>query len=264
MADTSDAARPRVDPIPVLDAFFSTFLECDIARVTPGRVWVVPSDRREMKELHYSSTFALWLLTSGSRCVASVQRNLEPAIARVVSRLAPGQVREVSGQRRLLGAVAAGLRLTRGLSVSSGPILFCTDRSFRRQDAHPCRRISRSDVPVLVAAGLYDPSLDSSIAEGTCFAACEDGRPVSLAGTREVPHLADKVADMFVPGTIAARRREGFGRCAVSAATEAVLGSGRIPVYVTSDHNPASLLTARAVGYSQYGWQLRIELVSPE
>ncbi|MEO0085195.1 MAG: hypothetical protein ABIK37_01050 [candidate division WOR-3 bacterium] len=252
------------EAIPVLDSFFSSYLECDLSKVSPGRVWVVPSDRREMKELHYSSTFVLWLLTSGNRCVASVQRNLEPVVARVVSRLQPGQVRDVSGQQRLLGAVAAAMKQPRSLSVSSGPVFFCTSRSFRRQEIHPCRSVSRADIPALVAAGLYDPSLDSSIAEGTCFAALDKDSPVALAGTREVPHLADRVADMFVPGTIAARRREGFGRSAVSAATEAVIESGRIPLYTTSDHNPASILTARAVGYSQYGWQFRIELVSAE
>uniref|UniRef100_A0A7C4GCX6 Uncharacterized protein n=1 Tax=candidate division WOR-3 bacterium TaxID=2052148 RepID=A0A7C4GCX6_UNCW3 len=253
-----------VDPITVLDAFFSGYLECDLSRVTPGRVWVIPSDRREMTELHYSSPFALWLLTSGNRCVASVQRNLEPVITRVVNHLRPGEVRDITGQRRLLEAVAAGLRLPRGLSASSGPVFFCTRRSFRRRDIHPCRRVQPADITALSAAGLYDSSLDSSIAAGTCFVALDGASPVSLAGTREVPHLADKVADMFVPGTIAARRREGFGQTAVSAATAAVLDSGRIPLYTTSDHNPASILTAQAVGYSQYGWQFRVELVSPD
>lgn len=250
-----------LEAIQTLDAFFSICLDCDLSKVSPGRVWVIPSDRREMKELHYSSPFVLWLLTSGNRCVASVQRNLEQVVVRTVSRLRPGQVRDVSGQQRLLAAVAAALKLPRSPSVSSGPVFFCTSRSFRRQEVHPCRSVSRADIPALVAAGLYDPSLDSSIAEGTCFAAFDGDRPVSLAGTREVAHLADKVADMFVPGTVAARRREGFGKSAVSAATEAVIASGRIPLYTTSDHNPASIHTARAVGYSQFGWQFRIELV---
>jgi len=249
-----------LEPIPTLDDFFSRYLECDIAKVSAGRVWVIPSDRRETREMHYSNVFALWLLTSGNRCVASVQRGLEPVVARTVGRLRPGQVREPSGQRRLVRAVAAGLRLGPGLSAVSGPVLFCTGRSFRAQRLHPCRRVRRPDLPALAKAGLYGPWLDASVADGTCFAAYDRDEPVSLAGTWEVPHLGDRVADMCVPGTIAARRREGFGKSAVACATGAVLDSGRIPVYVTSDRNRASILTARAVGYTQYGWQFRIEL----
>jgi hypothetical protein len=248
------------DLVPVLDRFFSQYLGCDISKVMPGRVWVVPSDRRETCELHYANVFPLWLLTSGNRCVASVQRSLEKAVQRVVSRLDPGEVREQSGQQALHAAVSATLHRRGGIVRVSGPLFCCSRRSYRPVLLRPCRQVEARDIPGLTAAGLYSSWLDRSVADGTCYAAYHDEDPVSLAGTWEVPHMAREVADIWVPGTLPAFRREGYGKSAVACATQAVMQSGRIPVYLTSDLNLASTRTARAVGYAQYGWQLRFEL----
>lgn len=83
-------------------------------------------------------------------------------------------------------------------------------------------------------------------------------KPVSVSGTHAVPHLADEIADMNVPGTLEANRGQGFGKTAVSATTEAILAQGKVPIYMTSDGNIASIRTARSVGYVDYGWQLRL------
>ncbi len=251
--------------VAVLDEFFSGYLECDFANVTPGRVWVVPSDRRDTVELHYDNIFALWLIASGNRCVVSVQRVLEAPVRRVVEKMALGDFRTPVGQKLLLETVAGVLgRYQRGpgwVNGFIGPILFATPATFHYQPVHPCQKVTRADIPALMAAGLYGSYLDSSIAEGTCFAAFVDGKPVAVAGTWAVPHMADKVADICVPGTVAEHRKEGFGKSVLACTTGAVLKSGRVPIYITSERNVASIATARAVGYQPYGWQFRVEVV---
>jgi len=249
-----------MDPqIAVLDRFYSAYLDCDISRVTPGGVWVVPSDRRDRAELHYENVFALWLLASGNRCVVSVQRPLEAAVKRAVSRLDLAGFRAEPGQKLLRDAVASGLR--RDARIVSGPVLNCTVRTFRPEIEHRCRRVTSSDLAALRRVGLYGGWLARSVEEGTCHAAYVDGEPVALAGTYEVPHMANEVCDLCVPGTVPEHRREGYGRAVVACTTRAVLESGRVPVYVTSDQNMASINTARSVGYTQYGWSLRVEIV---
>jgi hypothetical protein len=245
-----------------LDRFFSTYLECDLTNVAPGYAWVIPANRRELPELHYENPFALWLIATGNRCVISVRPALETAVRRQTSRLWLGAFRDPAGQKALIDTVARALGPKTRLAAVSGPILFASTATFHLLDLHPCRQITPADRPLLTAAGLYGPYLDKSIQEGTCFAAFENENPVSVAGTWEVPHLADRIAEMCVPGTIPAKRREGYGKTALSYATRAVLNTGRIPLYITSDRNPASIACARAVGYQPYGWQFRIEVIT--
>jgi len=249
------------DTIAVLDEFFTKYLECDLGNVAPGGVWVIPSDRRDAREERSDNIIALWLIASGNRCVVSVQRSLEEAVKRVVNRLALGDFRTPYGQKALIEAVAAKIKRPQAVTGNSGPIFFATSATFRRIPVDSCRLIKEADIPALQAVGLYGTYLDKSIAEGTCFAAFDGAEPVAVAGTWEVPHMADRVADICVPGTVPARRREGFGKQVVACTTEAVLKSGRVPIYVTSDLNFASIATAKAVGYQPYGWQFRIEVV---
>lgn len=247
-----------------LDRFFSIYLECDLTNVTPGRVWIIPSNRRELPELHYANPFALWLLASGNRCIISVQPALEAPLKRLIARLPPAIFHHPEGRRMIIDTVARTLNAAGRVSAFSGPVLFATRTSFRHVELHPCRQITPEDIPALRSAGLYDTCLEKSIAEGTCYAAFDGSDPVSLAGTREVPHLADRIAEMYVPGTIPAKRREGYGKSCLACATRAVIQSGRIPLYLTSDLNPASVATARAVGYQPYGRQFRVEIATTE
>lgn len=249
------------ETIAVLDEFFSKYLECDLSNVAPGRVWVIPSDRRDTPEPFHENIIALWLIASGNRCVVSIQRTLEEPVKRVVNRLALGDFRTPYGQKALLEVLGAKLKHFYEVTGNSGPIFFVTPTTFRHTATDSCRLVTSEDIPALQAVGLYGRYLDKSIAEGTCFAAFDLGAPVAVAGTWEVPHMADKVAELCVPGTVPARRREGFGKQVVAGTTGAVLKSGRVPVYVTSNLNFASIATARTVGYQPYGWQFRIEVV---
>jgi hypothetical protein len=245
-----------------LDRFFSHYLECELDKVTPGYVWVIPANRRELPELHYENPFALWLIATGNRCVVSVQPPLENPLKKQIAHMGLGVFRTPAGQKTLLDTVARTLGSRLNLSPVSGPILFATPATFRLLNLHPCRQVTPEDKPLLAATGLYGPYLDKSINDGTCFAAFDHDQPVSIAGTWEVPHLNEQVAEMCVPGTIPSKRREGYGKTALSYATRAVLNTGKIPIYLTSDRNPASIATARAVGYQPYGWQFRVEITT--
>ncbi len=248
----------------ILDRFFSVYLECDLSNVTPGRAWIIPSNRREIPELHYENPFPLWLIATGSRCVISVQPALEAPLKKLIARMPLAIFHLPQGRRMMLETVARALNASGRVSAVSGPILFATRGTFRSVELHPCRPITTADIPALQKAGLYDTCLNKSIAEGTCYAAFDGASPVSLAGTWEVPHLQDQIAEMCVPGTIPSKRREGYGKSCLSFATRAVINSGRIPLYLTSDLNPASIATARAVGYQPYGRQFRIEIATTE
>jgi predicted GNAT family acetyltransferase len=63
--------------------------------------------------------------------------------------------------------------------------------------------------------------------------------------------LSDGVWEIVVE-TAAPYRGRGYAKTVVSAATEAVLGAGRIPVYSCDEHNVASRRVAEALGYRVY------------
>jgi hypothetical protein len=50
-----------------------------------------------------------------------------------------------------------------------------------------------------------------------------------------------------------AHRRQGWGRSVVAALSHHVLGSGRIPLYVVSEENDASIQLAESVGFADTG-----------
>ncbi len=245
----------------ILDEFFSRYLDCDLTKVSPGRVVVVPSDRRDQPEINYQNTFAIYLIATGNRCVISVQHKLETPVRNQVNRMSLGEFHTPRGQQQLINVVAHILGNRNLLAGVAGPILFITSHCIRLHKLHHCRQITLTDIPSLSTAGLYGTYLDHSIKEGTCYAAFDKNQPVSVAGTWQVPHLADKVAEMCVPGTIPSKRREGYGKTALSYATHAVLKQNKIPIYITSERNIASIATARSVGFQPYGWQFRVEIL---
>lgn len=235
-----------------IDSFFSEYLGCDIGAMEQGEMRIAASDRRCQREMGYASVFAVWILIAGNRCAMSVQHPL----LELVPQLDLEKYRSLGFHESL--ARKASDVLGRELAISRSPIFCCTPETFRAQRLHPCRRIVANDLPSLRGiVGDYH-GLDGSIREGTCFAAMHNEKPVSVSGTHAVPHLTHAIADMNVPGTLEAYRGQGFGKTAVSSTTEAALAQGKIPVYVTSDSNMASIKTARSVGYLDYGWQLKL------
>jgi hypothetical protein len=260
MSIDSPDARGPASPTGILDDFFSAYLDCDLAAIPPGHALIVPSPRRERAELLYENAFAVWMFVTGSRCAISVQGNLLKTVSGIAHALGVERLRDPATLQRLVTAAAHALGIRQGISSSSGPVLYCTDETLRRDNRHPCFPVTLQNIEVVLDMHLYDSSLDASVREGTCFVAYVEERPVALAGTYPVPHMADKVADIAVPGVLGPWRGRGLGRTVVSHTTEAVLKRGQVPFYLTSDTNTASIATARSVGYRDYGWQFRIKL----
>jgi len=247
-------------PPRTIDSFFAEYLGCDLAALGPGEVVVTGSSRRYGLEPHHGHIFALWLVASGNRCAISVQKELVWPVQQVTRGTDVEGLTGLAGRALLAQTVARLLHAEERVTTGSGPIFYCTSGSLRVWDVHPCRPLAPSDLPEATACGLYGPYLGPSVADGTCYVALDGPRPVSLSGTWPATHMAAEIADICVPGTLETHRRQGYAKTAVSHTTRAILGRNRIPVYVTSDRNKASIATAKSVGYAQYGWEFRVQL----
>jgi hypothetical protein len=244
----------------LLDAYFSVCLGCDIGAVGPGETHVAVSSRRETRELHYADVFPIWCFVTQNRCVVSVHRRLLGTISKLVSGWVGPQFRGETAAERLTAAVTKELEPDLDVSYAAGPVLFCPLETCQSARLRLCRAVTNADGPALDSAGLLDSSLTESVADGTCFAGFHGDQPVALCGVCPVPHMADRVGDITLNGTLEPFRHQGFGRAVLSAVTETLHTRGRLPFYITSDHNVASRRTAASVGYVEYGWQVRVKL----
>jgi len=244
----------------VLDAYFSVCLGCDISAVGPDETRVSASSRREKRELHYADVFPVWCFFAQNKCIVSVQEQLLGPVSRSVSEWSVPQFRSKTAAERLTATVAEELGLGPDASYAAGPVLFCPPETYQGGRRRPCRAVAVADRPALDSAGLLDSSLIESVADGTCFAGFDGDQPVALCGVCPVPHMADRVADVSLNGTLEPFRHRGFGRTVLSAVTETLHARARLPFYITSDSNVASRKTAASVGYVEYGWQIRVKV----
>ncbi len=240
--------------------FFSAYLECDLAGVAPRELRVAASDRRERPEPNYADVFALWLIVFENRAALSVQAQLYKPVRRILDRYGFARIREPRCLDELARLVDARRSLLGELSTASGPIHCCAAETFRPRVTRPCRAVTWADLPALRESGLYEDWLEPSVRAGTCQVAFDSSRPVALCGTYEVPHLGDRVADIGLAGTVDSHRRLGYGSSVLSATTAAILAAGKTPIHQTSDRNLASIATARAIGYREFGWDYRVRI----
>jgi hypothetical protein len=247
-------------PPRAIDSFFAEYLGCNFAALGPGEIAVAGSSRRYAPEPHYENVFVLWLVASGNRCAISVQKELVWPVQQVTSGFDVEGLTGVAGRALLAQTVARLLNAEERVSTGSGPILYCTSGSVRVWNVHPCRPLAPADLPEATACGLYGTYLEPSVADHTCYVALDGPRPVSLSGTLPAAHMAAEIADVLVQGTLETHRRQGYAKTAVSHTTKAILDTNRIPVYITSDRNKASVATAKSVGYEPYGWAFRVQV----
>ena len=89
---------------------------------------------------------------------------------------------------------------------------------------------------------------------GGIYALCDArAQIVSRAGVREESPF---VSEIGVRTEVEAMRGRGFAKTVVTAATEAILAAGRVPLYVHSATNVASQKVALALGYQHYADEL--------
>lgn len=236
--------------INAVDDFFSESLGTDLALLPPGQTSIVESPAGENS--------ALRLLVSQSRCVIATHGRLLKTVSGLARALGIEQLRHPETIGRLAAAVSRTLGARKSLSASSGPVFYCARSGLRPAEPRPVRPVQPHELPALRASGLYDDALAEGVERGTCFAAWEKERVVAVCGTLPVPHHADRVADIWFPGTLERFRGQGFGRAVLYHTTRAVFERNLVPIYQTSDRNLASQHAARAAGYREYGWQLRL------
>lgn len=243
----------------VLDEYFSEYLGCDIGLIPPGRTVVTASERREYAEPLYSDPFPVWMIVTQSRCAVSVRGSLLKTASSLAKAIGLDNLRRPEFARQFVLGLARTLGVRQRVGSSSGPILYCTSDTLRLHQLHHCRRLVADDLAAVTQSGMLPgPWLAHSIREGTAFGVFRELRLISLSGTLPAPHLSNKVAEVSVPGTLEEFRNQGCGRTVISHTTRAVLETGRIPVYATSDANLASQRTAVASGYIEYGWQFQV------
>jgi RimJ/RimL family protein N-acetyltransferase len=89
---------------------------------------------------------------------------------------------------------------------------------------------------------------------GGIYALCDaQSRILSRAGVREESRY---VSEIGVRTEVEALRGRGLAKTVVTAATEAILAAGRVPLYVHSATNVASQKVALALGYQHYADEL--------
>jgi GNAT superfamily N-acetyltransferase len=150
-----------------------------------------------------------------------------------------------SARRRLHEAVG---RVAPVFFSYAGLQLYADRDSFRPFSAGPIHRLSPDDLPLLRAARHPLAERAGEVERGDAFAILHAGAVRSYAFLRR---LSDEVWEVVVE-TAAPYRGRGYGKTVVSAATEAALAAGRIPVYSCDEHHRASRRLAEALGYRVY------------
>jgi len=126
--------------------------------------------------------------------------------------------------------------------------LYADPHSFRPYRSHPVRRLTPEDLPALRASQHRLAHEEKQIEAGDAFAILDGGQVLSYS---LILRLSADVWEITV-ATDAPYRGRGYAKAVVSAATEATLNVGRIPVYSCDEHNIASRRVAEALGYRKY------------
>jgi RimJ/RimL family protein N-acetyltransferase len=137
-------------------------------------------------------------------------------------------------------------------SISPGGLLiiarFVSPETFRPFQGPENGRVQRLDEHSLANLALL------SRYSGGIYALCDaQAQIISRAGVREESRC---VCEIGVRTEVEAQRGRGLAKTVVTAATEAILAAGRVPLYVHSATNAASQKVALALGYQQYADEL--------
>jgi GNAT superfamily N-acetyltransferase len=228
-------------PAPPLRLVCSAVLELPLEELRPGVIHFQTIERaakgREgVRVLTITETFL------GS--VVQVSDDLRPHIEQLVRGLiGEGLLRE-KARTKILQAVE---KLAPVQQVWRDTLLF-TDRDHFKPDARvKVKRISRDRQ----RAALGIP------ARKHFGAGAWQGAAVIVRGRKVVAYADYIQRSPFVSSigvfTDPDYRGQGFGTTVVSAATKAILRSGRVPIYCTPIGNTASLSLARWLGYVKFG-----------
>ncbi len=139
-----------------------------------------------------------------------------------------------------------------GASISPGGLLVIA-RFVSRETFRPFHGPESAHVRRLDEHNLANLALVSRYGRGI-YALCDaTSQIISRAGVRDESR---DVSEIGVRTEVEALRGRGLAKTVVTAATEAILAAGRVPLYVHSATNVASQKVALALGYQPYADEL--------
>lgn len=182
-------------------------------------------------------------------CAMVAHPRLLEALRGFLAGRAVEQLFEASALAQLTSLVCAEFP---GASISPGGLLIIA-RFVSRETFQPFRGPESAHVQHLDAHCLSNLALLSRYGGGI-YALCDaQAQIISRAGVREESRC---VSEIGVRTEVEALRGRGLAKTVVTAATEAILAAGRVPLYVHSATNFASQKVALALGYQHYADEL--------
>lgn len=250
MNDTTlqlDPSPPTADSgtLHRLHRHFAEQLGCRPEDLACGNRQVVSSEHRDDGSAPGPAT-PLWALRRENGWVISVTPDAYPPAHSLLQALPSNQdpLSETARHRlhETVGQVSP-------VSFSYAGLQLYTDRAlFTPFSAHPARCLTPDDLHLLQSSHHPMAREVERLRAGDLFAVLEAGEVRSFAYLRR---LSDEVWEIVVE-TAAPYRGRGYGKSVVSAATEAVLQRGHIPVYSCDEFNVASRRLAESLGYRTY------------
>jgi RimJ/RimL family protein N-acetyltransferase len=182
-------------------------------------------------------------------CAVVAHSQLLEPLRRLLPGLAVERLFEAATLEQLTRLVSA---VFPGASISPGGLLIIA-RFVSSETFQPFHGPERAHVQRLDERNLANLALLSRYGRGI-YALCDaQSQILSRAGVRDESRY---VSEIGVRTEVEALRGRGLAKTVVTAATEAILAAGRVPLYVHSATNLASQKVALALGYQQYADEL--------
>jgi RimJ/RimL family protein N-acetyltransferase len=182
-------------------------------------------------------------------CVALAHPRLLEPLRRFLAGLSVEQLFETLTLERLTRLVC--FEFPHASISPGGPLViarFVTPAMFR-----PFRGPEHASIERLDEHNLFNLALLSRYSGGIYALRDEQGQILSRAGIR---YESEDVWEIGVRTEVEALRGHGLAKTVVTAATEAILVAGRVPLYVHNATNVASEKVALALGYQHYADEL--------
>ena len=219
-----------------LDRHYAEQLGCAPEDLNSGRLVVVGNDKVGAIRFAKGVPLVLFSIAKGGGAVISVRSCFKGKVEEVIRK---------AGASSLDDGLCDAIESAIGPSVDEplwfrGHRLYCEPAGFVDQSAGIVRNVTADD-----------PHAGELHAKwgGEVFGLVADGMVVSWAAIKP---LSDLVWDLSVE-TLPDHRGRGYAKSVVAAAVRHILANGKLAAWGADRTNIASLATARAVGFQDYG-----------
>jgi RimJ/RimL family protein N-acetyltransferase len=217
-----------------LDSFYSHALGCTPADLNSGRLITIAYEQISGIRFAKGSPLALFSIGKGSGAVVSV---LPSFYDTAISTLSSSNTLDDDACRALETALTP---IIQPEFWFKGSRLYCDETTFINLAHGDVRDVTDIDE---TAAGIHAKW------GGRVYGQIVDGKVVSWAGIKP---LSDVGWDLTIQ-TLPEYRGKGYAKSAVSAAVRHILNNGKIATWGADRTNIASLRTAYALGFQDYG-----------